>query len=83
MDELHGSQYFSKLDLNSRYHQVRIQACDIKKTTFHTRYGNYKLKVMSFSLTNAPTIFQALINNVMEPFLVNLYWFFYDILIYS
>ena len=83
MDELHGSQYFSKLDLKSRYHQVRMQACDIKKTTFHTHYGNYKLKVMPFSLTNAPATFQALMNNVMKLFLINLYWFFYDILIYN
>jgi len=83
IDELHGSPYFSKLNLKSRYHQVRMQACNIKKTTFHTHYGNYKLKVMPFSLTNAPATFQALMNNVMEPFLVNLYWFFYDIMIYS
>jgi hypothetical protein len=56
-DQLRGVCMFSKIDLRSRYHQLKIRACDIPKTTFLTRYGMHKYTVMSFGLTNAPAYF--------------------------
>jgi hypothetical protein len=62
-DQLKGACVFSKIDLRSRYHQLKIRAIDIPKTGFITQYGLYEYTVMSFGLTNAPTYFMYLMNN--------------------
>ncbi|GJT40410.1 putative reverse transcriptase domain-containing protein [Tanacetum coccineum] len=81
-DQLQGSSFYSKFDLRSGYHQLRVREEDMPKTAFRNRYGHYEFQVMQFGLTNAPAVFMDLMR-VCKPYLDKLVIvFIHDILIY-
>ena len=83
-DQLQEVEYFSKIDLQSRYHQLKIKRDDVLKMTFRTRYGHYEFLVLQFGLTNAPAAFMRMMNSMFKPYMDRFVIIFIDdILIYS
>lgn len=84
MDQLVGAYVFSKIDLRSGYHQIRVKPVDIAKTAFRTRYGHYEYTIMLFGVSNAPGVFMEYMNNISHPYIdQSVVVFIDDILIYS
>ena len=83
-DQLRGARVYSKIDLRTGYHQLRVREIDIPKTVFRTRYGHFKFIVMPFELMNAPEAFMYLMHRVFQPYLDRFVMVFVDdILVYS
>lgn len=83
-DQLNGAKFFSKIDLRSGFHQVRLDAYSVSLTAFRTRYGHFEFRVLPFCLTNAPATFMSLTNNIFRDFLDCFFMVYLDdTLIYS